>query len=234
LIDYDKLQIRLIRLVNDGLGQGFAIGHLLERLRFLDIAVEDYAAAEVKAQEAFNGLRRFMTSFEDIEEALAARAADSEIDDAVERASIRLFYEIDSVYSAARRVLDRVVAVAHQLLPRSQTDLGNSHHGFHNRLEARCSELELEVPASLLETIDDLDDRIKSMRDRFEHPMSPRWGRWIEAGEELRTGTRDVVRVGEDARPTVLESPAELRDAIHAYALEMVDLLEAGRAARDV
>lgn len=71
-----------------------------------------------------------------------------------------------------------------ELLPRSQTDLGTSHAAFGRTRVRRCSELEVEVPESLLAQIDDLNDRIKTVRDRIEHPQSPLSFRWIDGRED--------------------------------------------------
>jgi hypothetical protein len=229
VLDYDELQIRLIVLVDGRIAEGFVIGHLVEHLRFLDVAVEDYESAETELRQVLDVRARVMASFEELAEAVEALRG--EPDAALLRAGVRFNYRVESVYTAARRVLHRVVVVAHELLPRTETDLGNSHHGFGRRLERRCSEFGLEVPESLLAEIEDLDSRIKPVRDRFEHPTSPLWVRWLEAGPELRASTHEVVRVGKDAARIDFEPAGVLRDAIHAYVRAIIDLLEAGRAA---
>jgi hypothetical protein len=231
LIDYDELKNRLIVLVDGRLASSFAIGHLLDHLRYLDVAVDDYDAADAELREVLGAKARVMASFEDLAEAVDA--VSGEQDDAYVRAGVHFHYRVECAYMVARRVLDRIVVVAHELLPRTQTetDLGNSHHGFGPRLERRCSDLGLEVPESLLAEIEDLDSRIKAVRDRIEHPTSPLSVRWIDARGELKVGTRKVVRSGEDAAPTLFEPAGVLREAIHAYVRAIVHLLEAGRAA---
>jgi hypothetical protein len=216
-------------LLDGRLAASFAIGHLVEHLRFLDVAVDDFDAASTDLLEVLGARAQVMASFEDLAEAV--EAVSGEPHEALVRTGVRFNYRVESAYTAARRVLDRLVVVAHELLPRTQTDLGSSHSRFGPRLVRRCSELGLAVPESLLAQIEDLDGRIKVVRDRIEHPMSPLWVRWTEAGEELKVGTREVVPLGKDAAATHFEPAAVLREAIHAYVRAMVDLLEAGRAA---
>jgi hypothetical protein len=227
LIDYAELQNRLIMLVDGRPASSFAIGHLLDHLRYLDVAVDDFAAANAELRSVLGARARVMASFEDLAEAV--EAVSGEPHDALVRAGVRFHYRVESAYWAARRVLDRVVVVAHELLPHTQTDLGNSHRGFGPRLEKRCSELGVAVPESLLAQIDDLHRRIKAVRDEIEHPTSPLSVRWIEAGPELKVGTQRVVRSGEQAEPTRFEPAEVLREAIHAYVSAMVDLLESRR-----
>jgi hypothetical protein len=226
VIYYDELQWRLIFLVGGRPTASFAVGHLFEHLTFLDVAVDDFDAASTELLAVLGARAQVMASYEDLAEAVEALSG--EPNEALVRAGVRFNYRVESAYTAARRVLDRVAVVAHELLPRTQTDLGNSHRGFGPRLARRCSELGFEVPESLLAQIEDLDGRIKVVRDRIEHPMSPLWVRFTEAGEELRAGTREVVPVGEDAAATHFEPAGVLREAIHAYVTAIVDLLEAG------
>lgn len=215
-------------LLDGRLAASFAIGHLVDHLRYLDVAVDDFDAANTELREVLGARARVMASFEDLAEAV--EAVSGEPHDALVRAGVRFHYRVESAYMAARRVLDRLVVVAHELLPRTQTDLGNSHRGFGPRLVLRCSDLGLAVPESLLAQIEDLDRRIKAVRDRIEHPTSPLSVRWIDARGELTVGTREVVPLGEDAARTHFEPAGVLREAIHAYVRAMVDLLEAGRA----
>jgi hypothetical protein len=232
VIDYEELQNRLIVLYEGRIAQSFAIGHLLEHLRFLDVAVDDFDAAHTELREVLGGRARVMASFEDLAEAVEALRGEPH--DALVRAGVRFHYRVESAYAVARRVLDRVVVVAHELLPRAgtQTNLGNSHHGFGPRLVKRCSELGLAVPESLQAQIEDLASRIKDVRDEIEHPMSPLWVRWTEAGRELKVGTRKVVPVGEDAARADFEPVGVLREAIHTYVLAMVELLELAASRR--
>jgi hypothetical protein len=227
VIDYDALEHRLIVLYDGRLAASFAMGHLLEQLRFLDVAVDDFDAASAELQEVLGVRARVMASSEDLAEAVEALRGEPH--EAFVRAGVRFNYRIESAYTVSRRVLDRVVVVAHELLPRTQTDLGNSHRGFGPRLARRCSELGFEVPESLLAQIEDLDGRIKVVRDRIEHPMSPLWVRFTEVGEQLKAQTHEVVRAGEDAAATHFEPAGVLREAIHAYVTAIVDLLEARR-----
>jgi hypothetical protein len=216
-------------LLDGRLAASFSIGHLVEHLRFLDVAVDDFDAASTGLLEVLGARAQVMASFEDLAEAV--EAVSGEPHEALVRTGVRFNYRVESAYTAARRVLDRLVVVANELLPRTRTDLGNSHSRFGPRLVTRCSDLGLAVPESLLAQIEDLDSRIKVVRDRIEHPMSPLWVRWTEAGEELKAGTREVVPLGEDAAAIHFEPAGVLREAIHAYVRAMVDLLEAGRAA---
>lgn len=172
---------------------------------------------------------RVMASFEDIAEAVDAVSGEPQ--EELLRTGIRFHYRVESAYAAARRVLDRLVAVAHELLTRSKTDLGNSHSGFDRRLALRCADIGLAVPEGLLAQIEDLDTRIKVVRDQMEHPTSPLWVRFTDARGELKVGIHRVVRTGEDAAPTHFEPAAVLCEAIHAYVRALVDLFEAGRAA---
>jgi hypothetical protein len=217
LIDYDELQRRLIVLLTGGrLATSFAIGHLIDHLRYLDVAVDDFETAHSEFQAVLGRHAHVMASLENLEEAVDATRG--ELDDELLRTGVRFYYRIESAYGEGRRVLDRVVAVVNELLPRTQTDLGNSHKGFAARLVQRCSELELEMPESLLAAIDDLDCRIKVVRDELEHPRSPLSTRFVDArGGELKAERHKVVRVGEDASPTRFEPAGALRDAIHAY-----------------
>jgi hypothetical protein len=224
LIDYDELQNRLIVLPQADFKAGFVIGHLVEHLRFLDVAVDDFDTASTELLDVLGAREQVMASYENLAEAV--EAVSGEPHEALVRTGVRFNYRVESAYTVARRVLDRVVVVANKLLPRTQTDLGNSHRGFGPRLERRCSDLELAVPESLLAQIENLDSRIKVVRDRIEHPMSPLWVRFTEAGEELKASTREVVRVGEEAARTDFERAGVLREAIHAYVDAIVDLLE--------
>ena len=88
------------------------------------------------------------------------------------------------------------------------------------------------MPESLLAAIDDLNARVKAVRDQIEHPASPLSVRAIESGEELTVQTHKVVPVGEDPMPVQFESAGALRDAIHTYADAIVDLLESAHRAR--
>jgi hypothetical protein len=53
-VDYDELQHRLIRLLDGRLAASFAVGHLVDQMRFLDVAVDDYdrASAAVARPDA--------------------------------------------------------------------------------------------------------------------------------------------------------------------------------------
>jgi hypothetical protein len=203
---------------------GFAIGHLLEHLRFLDVAVDDFEDAFMEFRAALDERARVVASSED--PATEREGAGEEL----LRAAVRFYYRVESTYSTARRILDHVVVVAHQLLPRTGTDLGNTHHGFRERLERRCSDLELAVPEALLNQIDDLDERIRQVRDRIEHPLSPRWVRVLDARAGLAASRREVVLVGQEAEQTDFEPAGTLRDAIHAYVLAMVEFLKSSLA----
>ena len=149
-------------LLDDRLASSFAIGHLVEHLRFLDIAVDDFDAASKELLEILGTRAGVIASFEDLAEAVEALSGEPH--EALIRTGARFNYRVESAYTTARRVLDRLVAVAHELLQRTQTDLGNSHRGFGPRLERRCAELGLAVPESLLAQIEDLDSRIKVVR----------------------------------------------------------------------
>jgi hypothetical protein len=191
--------------------------------------VDDFDTANTELREVLGARARVIASFEDLAEAVDALSGAPE--DELLRTGVRFHYRVESAYAAARRVLDRLVVVAHELLPRSETDLGNSHSGFDRRLPMRCADIGLAVPESLLAQIGDLDTRIKAVRDQMEHPTSPLWVRSTDARGELKAGTHRVVRTGEDAAQTHFEPAAVLREGIHAYVRALVDLIESARAA---
>lgn len=218
LIDYEELQRRLILVPNLSFSGSFAIGHLVDQLRYLDVAVEDLERAELEFAAAAA--------------ARAVGATQGEAHERFVRAAIRLHYRFDSAYGIARRVLDRAVVVVNQLLPRTQTDLGNSHTRFGTLLERRCAELGLPVPEPLLIQIADLTERIKTVRDRLEHPTTPLSMRSIDATEGLTVGMHNVVPAGSDPVETRFEPAGVLRAEIHEYVLALADLLEAPRTSQ--
>jgi hypothetical protein len=112
VIDYDALEHRLIVLYDGRLAASFAMGHLLEQLRFLDVAVDDFDAASAELQEVLGVRARVMASSEDLAEAVEALRGEPH--EAFVRAGVRFNYRIESAYTVSRRVLDRVVVVAHE------------------------------------------------------------------------------------------------------------------------
>ncbi len=233
LIDYEALQRRLIWLVK-GLSASMAVGHLVQHLRYLDVAVEDYETAVGEYRPALDAWMRVS----DVDD---ARPAPRDLEDfevaaleAARAASVRLYYRVDCSYTAARRVLDRVVVVVNQLLRRTETDLGNSHADFRRLLTKRCAELELSVPESLLEQIDDLNRRVKRVRDLYvEHPGSPLTARSVSIGaEHLRVGAHKVIRPGDDDMAVEFEPAEALRVAVHEYVQAVIDLVESSRESK--
>jgi hypothetical protein len=63
LIEYEELQLRLMVLVHGRLAQSFAIGHLFNHLRCLDIAVADYDRAIAEFRKAADAYKRAMARF---------------------------------------------------------------------------------------------------------------------------------------------------------------------------
>jgi hypothetical protein len=169
LTDYFKLGDRILRVAaTQGTGArqlttSFAVTELIFHLNYLDIAVADLEAAAAE----FSAPRARTPGLEPFEFDWAAWAEGT-------AAAVRFHYRAECVYTAARRLLDRLVVVVHQTLPRTQTDLGQSHSGFGPRLARRCAEVGLAVPGALLEQAENMNDRITEPRDLIEHPRSPR------------------------------------------------------------
>lgn len=193
-------------------------------LKFLDVAVEDHETAGREFAAASAAWQSVMARFNDLDQAVEAGSSERE---ALAVAGTRLHYRIDCAYAEARRVLDRLVVVVNSLLPRSQTDLGNSHANFHRLLERRCEEIGVSVPESLLCDADDLNARIKRVRDRLEHAASPLSMRGVTVrGETITVAMWRPVQEGGDPEEMQLESATVLRDAIDAYLRATLDLLE--------
>jgi hypothetical protein len=220
---YDEIEWRLIALYDGRLTASFAMGHLITHMRYLDVAVEDYDNASRDLVDAMESCGRVVDRFEDLGEAVEQGERERAV---LAVAGLRFHYRLDCAYAAARRVLDRLVVVLHELLPRTKTDLGNSHAKLDSLLAKRCAELGVPVPNDLVVRIDDLNDRIKSVRDQIEHPQSPMWMRGIRGNDELVAETWKVVREGGDPMRMQFEPPGAFRDAIHAYIKAMLDLLE--------
>ena len=196
---YDQFQYRLIDLFEGRPAASFAIGHVVGYLIFLDVAVDDFDAASAELHEAMSERARFMAAYDDLAEAYTA-LTESGKEDEFRAIAIRFHYRLDCTYAAARRVLDRVVVLANELLPRphGSTDLRRSHHGFRQRLVTRCAEIDLEVPESLLDQIDDLDRRIRSARDQIEHVTYPKSLRSVrQDGADLVVEWRTLVQTDE-------------------------------------
>jgi hypothetical protein len=97
----------------------------------------------------------------------------------------------------------------------------------------RCDEVGVAVPDSLIARIDDLTERVKDVRDEHvEHPTSPLTTRQIDLREGTAISAHRVVVAGDDPEAIQFESAASLRDAIHAYVREVVELLERAKRER--
>lgn len=228
LVDHEELANRLSVLVPSRMAASFAIDHLTTQMIYLDVAIQDYEAASSEFREAMR--RHAQSMLEGYGDEAEARAAEFVHFRSLRETGMRFHYRLDCAYGAARRVLDRVVVVVHELLPRTSTDVGRSHHGFGPRLLNRCKELELDVPEALVAQIQELDDRVRLIRDHIEHvqmPVAMRFTRPV--GDDFAVELKEVVRAGEHAEGTSYESPVALRQAIHAYVGAMLELLESAR-----
>jgi hypothetical protein len=235
-LNYDELEHRLIALLDGRLPVSLG---LATHLQYLDVAVEDYDVASRELREAAHDWHLVVSQLHSVAERLGCSPGDlvepADVArgerDALKCPGVRFHYRLDCVYTAARRLLDRIVVLADTGLPPTDTDLGDSHAGFGPRLVRRCGEIGVRVPDRLLAEIDDVNARLKAVRDQIADgpPLSLRA---IQSSEELTVETRKGVRVGEEPMPLQFEPAHALRDAILAYLHEIFNLIYTARRPR--